>query len=122
AIHPVPADVLFDQIEAILEDAEVGAVKIGMLGGADEVHAVAEAVGRFRPPNVVLDPVLASSDGFEMLDDAGRQAMIRTLIPLCDLVTPNLMEASALTGVGARDSESMVIAGRKLIESGAKAT
>src|SRR5438128_780643 len=59
SVHPVDADILYRQIEAVLEDGQVGAVKIGMLGGAEQVRAVAEALRKFKPPNVVLDPVLA---------------------------------------------------------------
>src|SRR5207302_1174526 len=64
AVHPIPGEILFQQIEAVLEDGPVGAVKIGMLAGAEQVHAVVEALRRFHPPNVILDPVLSSTSGY----------------------------------------------------------
>src|SRR2546430_153722 len=85
AVHPVPGDVLYDQVETLLEDTPVAAVKIGMLGAAEQVHAVAELLRRFQPPNVVLDPVLASTDGVPLLDEAGRTVLLRDLFPLAYL-------------------------------------
>lgn len=96
SVHPVDADLVAAQLNALLEDAQVDAVKIGMLGGAAQMRVVADALRRFRPPNVVLDPVLASTGGVPLLDDAGRRALLEELLPLCDLVTPNLSEAEAL--------------------------
>lgn len=96
SVHPVDADLVAAQLNALLEDTQVDAVKIGMLGGAAQVRVVADALRRFRPPNVVLDPVLASTGGVPLLDDAGRRALLEELLPLCDLVTPNLSEAEAL--------------------------
>jgi hydroxymethylpyrimidine kinase/phosphomethylpyrimidine kinase/thiamine-phosphate diphosphorylase len=120
AVHPVPAEALFDQIAAILDDCPAGAVKIGMLGGKAQVDAVAEALGRFRPPNVVLDPVLASTGGVPLLDDAGRAVLLDKLVPLCDLVTPNLDECRELTGVGVCDAASAAEAGKRLQGAGAR--
>lgn len=96
AVHPVPAEVLAAQIDAVLCDTQVAAVKIGMLGGAEQVRAVAALLRRYQPPNIVLDPVLASTGGVPLLDEAGRIALVSELLPLCHLVTPNLDEAAAL--------------------------
>ncbi len=101
-VHPVPADVLAAQLEAILSDTKVQAVKIGMLGGADQVRAVAAALRKHAPPNVVLDPVLASTGGVPLLDEEGRATLLTELMPLCDLVTPNMDEAKALGVMNAR--------------------
>ena len=102
SVHLVPADVLTAQLEAILSDTKVQAVKIGMLGGADQVRAVAAALRKYAPPNVVLDPVLASTGGIPLLDEEGRAALLTELMPLCDLVTPNLDEAMVLGALSAR--------------------
>ena len=101
AIHPVAPDVLAAQLNAILEDSRPDAVKIGMLGGASQVRVVADALRRFRPPHVVLDPVLASTGGVPLLDREGHEALLTDLLPLCDLVTPNLDEAAALANLTA---------------------
>ncbi len=122
AVHPVSADVLAAQIQTVLSDAaDLRAVKIGMLGGAAQVRVVADALRRFRPPNVVLDPILASTGGVPLLDDAGRAALLEELLPLCDLVTPNLAEAGALTGLTVNDVTGMRAAGERLLALGAKA-
>ena len=121
SVHLVPADVLTAQLEAILSDTKVEAVKIGMLGGADQVRAVAAALRKYAPPNVVLDPVLASTGGVPLLDEEGRAALLTELMPLCDLITPNLSEATALTGLAADTLRTMDVAGNRLLEMGAKA-
>ncbi len=121
AVHPVKADVLAAQLSAVLEDTQPGAVKIGMLGGAEQVQAVADALRRFRPPNIVLDPVFASSGGVPLLDAAGRQLLVMELMPLCDLVTPNLAEAARLVGFPVHDPETMRAAAQRLLELGARA-
>ena len=96
SVHPVAPDMLAAQLNAILEDTRPDAVKIGMLGGAAQVRVVADALRRFRPPNVVLDPVLASTGGVPLLDEEGRRLLLTELLPLCDLVTPNLDEADGI--------------------------
>ena len=121
SVHPVAPDLLAAQLNAILEDTRPDAVKIGMLGGAAQVRVVADALRRFRPPHVVLDPVLASTGGVPLLDEEGRQLLMTELLPLCDLVTPNLDEASILTGQQVDDSRTMVTTGKRLLAAGAKA-
>ena len=121
SVHPVPADVLAAQLDAIFSDIQVNAVKIGMLGGADQVRAVAAALRKYSPPNIVLDPVLASTGGVPLLDDAGRHALLTELMPLCDLITPNLDEAHVLTGSKVDNLDAMQAAGEKMLEAGARA-
>lgn len=121
AVHPVSADVLAAQIDAVLEDTRPDAVKIGMLGGAGQVLTVAVALRRFRPQNIVLDPIFASSGGVSLLDAAGRQLLVTELIPLCDLVTPNLGEAALLTELPVHDPQTMQAAAQRLLEMGARA-
>jgi len=90
AVHPVAPEILRDQLDVVFSDArDLGAVKIGMLGGAAQVRVVADALRKWKPKNVVLDPVLASSGGVPLLDDP---RVLDELVPLCDLVTPNLHE------------------------------
>jgi hydroxymethylpyrimidine kinase/phosphomethylpyrimidine kinase/thiamine-phosphate diphosphorylase len=99
AVYPVPADQLGAQLDALFEDVRPAAVKLGMLGGRAQVERVAEALRRFQPPNIVLDPVLASTGGVPLLDVEGRTALLDQLLPLCDLVTPNRDEAALLAGL-----------------------
>ncbi len=120
-VTPVSRDLLVRQIEALLEDCAVQAVKIGMLAGAEQVRAVAEALRRFRPQNIVLDPVLASSGGLPLLDAGGRTALIADLLPLCDLLTPNLSELATLSGMTVNSGPERIVAARKLLDLGARA-
>ncbi len=121
SVHPMAADILAAQIDAVLSDTKVSAVKIGMLGGAEQVRAVAAALRKYSPPDVVLDPVLASTGGVPLLDEAGVHVLRTELMPLCDLVTPNLMEAAFLTGAAVENITGMQMAGETLLAGGVKA-
>lgn len=121
AVHPVGVDILEAQLEALFSDAAIAAVKIGMLAGADQVRAAVRAIERFRPPHVILDPVLSSTGGVPLLDGPGRSALVRELLPLCGLVMPNLPEAAALTGLKVARAPDMAAAGERLLRLGAGA-
>jgi len=121
SVHPVDSAIVAAQLDAILSDIKVDAVKIGMLGGADQVRAVAAALRKYTPPNVVLDPVLASTGGVPLLDSEGRKALLTELMPLCDLITPNLSETETLTGVVVSGMKTAQFAGERLLKAGAKA-
>jgi hydroxymethylpyrimidine/phosphomethylpyrimidine kinase len=94
-VTPVPADAVVDQIEAVLDDLPVAAVKTGMLGGADTVHAVAKAL-QGRP--LVVDPVLVASSGAVLGDDTVLAAYLDALLPAATVITPNRHEAARLLG------------------------
>jgi hydroxymethylpyrimidine/phosphomethylpyrimidine kinase len=128
---------LSDSLEELAEDLEISAVHIGMLGSAKVVKAVADFLsgspasqgagrpgnqrGKARLPNLVLDPILKSSSGAELLDPAGTRLLIERLIPMADVVTPNVDEAAALTGIQVKDLDDMKAASAKLHEMGASA-
>jgi hydroxymethylpyrimidine/phosphomethylpyrimidine kinase len=95
AIHHVPPVVIAAQIRTALEGNDVSVVKIGMLGTRTAVGVVAKALENFDG-QIICDPVLASSSGVELLDHAGRSAMIEDLFPLVCLLTPNIPESAAL--------------------------
>jgi hydroxymethylpyrimidine/phosphomethylpyrimidine kinase len=97
AIHPVPPDMIVAQVRAVAEDIGVDAVKIGMLGTAETVHAVREALALLEPGTpVVIDPVMVAESGAVLLDDAARRATVAELLPLATVITPNLPEARVL--------------------------
>ncbi|MEC5380295.1 hydroxymethylpyrimidine/phosphomethylpyrimidine kinase [Aurantimonas sp. C2-6-R+9] len=96
AIHPVPLDILREQIRLALEDGAVGAIKIGMLGSAATVEAVASALTEYTDLPVVIDPVVSSSSGRRLLDDAAMAVFIERILPLATLLTPNLPELQIL--------------------------
>jgi hydroxymethylpyrimidine/phosphomethylpyrimidine kinase len=120
-VHHVPPEIVRAQIDAALERNDIAAIKIGMLGTAATVHAVADCLGQARLP-LVLDPVLIASSGGVLLDEAGREAMRARLFPLATVLTPNIPEAASLCGEPAAMSAAALIAqARRLRASGARA-
>jgi hydroxymethylpyrimidine kinase/phosphomethylpyrimidine kinase len=99
ALAPLEADLVTEQIEAAAADPELRATKIGMLATAAIVEAVAAAIDDLELPLVVLDPVIAASSGARLLDDDGIQTLLLELLPRVLVVTPNIPEAEALSGV-----------------------
>jgi hydroxymethylpyrimidine/phosphomethylpyrimidine kinase len=136
-VKPVEPDLVADTLEELAADMDIAAVHIGMLGSKAVVKAVADFLagesagassgrsanrqGRARVPNVVLDPILKSSSGADLLDAAGTKLLIEKLIPLADVVTPNTEEATALTGIKIKELDDMKSASAKLHELGASA-
>ncbi len=98
AVSPVAADFIAVQIESIFADIAVDAVKIGMIGVPANAVAIAQALGRARAKNIVVDPVLAASAGHDLGGEALVDPLRKRLFPLARLVTPNLMEAALLAG------------------------
>jgi hydroxymethylpyrimidine/phosphomethylpyrimidine kinase len=98
ALHLPPADFVAEQMDAVFEDIEVAAVKIGMLASAEIVEAVAVRLAFYKPRFVVLDPVLASTTGNALATSDTASAIVRHLFPLATLITPNVFEAARLSG------------------------
>ena len=102
AIHHIPPDVIIEQVRAVLTDIGVDAVKIGMLGTAATIEAVATALDELEPGTpVVLDPVMVSESGAELLEPVARAALVELLLPRATVATPNVPEARTLVGEGA---------------------
>jgi hydroxymethylpyrimidine/phosphomethylpyrimidine kinase len=132
-VEPTDPALISDTLEELAADLDIAAVHIGMLGSAKVVKAVADFLsrplagrktdrpGKSRLPNVVLDPILKSSSGADLLDAAGTRLMIDRLLPLADVVTPNVDEAAAITGLKVTDLEEMKAAAAKLHEMGVPA-
>jgi hydroxymethylpyrimidine/phosphomethylpyrimidine kinase len=116
--EPLGGSLVRDQLEAVFGDLHVRAVKSGMLGEAASVHELAAALRRHRAEHYVCDPVLRASSGHELLGTAAREAMVRELFPLAEVLTPNVEEAQRLTGVAVRSARDAEQAARKLLESG----
>jgi hydroxymethylpyrimidine/phosphomethylpyrimidine kinase len=95
-VQPLAPELVARTLEALADDAEIAAVRLGMLGSGAVAAAVAGFLESTRLPNVVLDPVIRSSSGTALLDEAGVQVLRTLLIPLCDVITPNVDEAAAL--------------------------
>lgn len=98
AVMPVSAAIVAGQIDAVITDILPLAVKIGMLCNAEVAAAVAERLEYYRPENIVVDPVILSTSGSELLTDSGIRILTERIFPLSTLVTPNRREAEFLTG------------------------
>lgn len=110
-IHPIPAEVIAHQIRSLVEDTPPAAVKIGMLVSEETVDAVSEVLAASSLTNVVVDPVIVSSSGHELLSHSGAIALKAKLIPLATIITPNYKEAERLTGITlASDTDAMLAA------------
>jgi hydroxymethylpyrimidine/phosphomethylpyrimidine kinase len=133
-VEPLDPTLVKDTLEELAGDLNIAAVHIGMLGSGKVVKVVADFLsgsasaksagprqGTARLPNIVLDPILRSSSGADLLDTAGIKLLIERLIPLCDVITPNIDEAAVLTGAKVTDPEDMKAAAAKLHEMGAAA-
>lgn len=118
-VEPVNSEVIKDMLAAVTGDMEVAAVHVGMLGTAKVVRAVADFLQAEKLPNIVVDPILQSSSGAQLLEPAGVRPLIERLLPLASVVTPNVQEAAALTGLPVSNPEQMGVAARKLLEMGA---
>ena len=97
-IHGVPPEFVRQQIDAVVSDIGVDAVKIGMLASPEVVHAVADAIEAHRLPHVVLDPVMVATSGDRLIASATVGVLVARLFPLAELITPNLDEAGLLLG------------------------
>lgn len=118
AVHGVPPEVVAAQIDAVLDDIGADAVKIGMLANAEIVRVVADRLRAHRPPHVVLDPVMVAQSGDPLLEEEAVEALIDELLPLAEIVTPNLPEAARLLSKDGIDVEALeaLLAGEESAE------
>ena len=123
AIHDVPPEFVTAQIDAVFEDIEFAAVKIGMLSRSAAIAAVAENLARYAAGlPLVLDPVMVATSGDRLLADDAVEALRRKLLPHAAVLTPNLPEAAVLLGEGVAGTEAaMLDQGRRLLALGPRA-
>lgn len=121
AIHPVPAEFVRAQIEAVMSDIRPHAVKIGMIGDVQVVDAIVDGFEQYRPKFVVLDPVMVSTSGCELSKNEVVVAMKNKLMRYATVLTPNLLEAEALVSHSVRTIEEMKIAAHELLDMGCEA-
>ena len=117
AIHAVPADIVVAQMRACIDDIGVDAVKIGMIGGADTVRAVAEALRGLNVP-IVLDPVMVAKGGASLLSNDAAAALFECLLPLASVVTPNTPELAILAQTEVEDAADALLAAQELLLRG----
>lgn len=120
-VHNTPAAELREQLEILVQDCEIAAVKIGMLGNRGNAAVVAEFLDAHKFAHIVHDPVMKSSSGSELLDAAGIKFVASELLKRATVITPNLPEAEILAGLTIKDVADMEAAARKIAEMGAHA-
>jgi hydroxymethylpyrimidine/phosphomethylpyrimidine kinase len=118
-VEGVDPKIIAETLQELVSDLAVEAVHIGMLGNEQVVEVVADFLGRARLPHVVLDPILKSSSGADLLDAAGTRLLLERLVPLAEVITPNLDEASVLTGMAVTNLDQMREAAARLHSLGA---
>lgn len=121
AVHPVPLKHLRAELDAVFEGFDVSAVKTGMLGDARRVRCVVRELQRRQPGWLVVDPVMIATSGARLLDPAAVRGLIEDLVPLAHVLTPNLPEAEALTGIPVRSARDAERVAERLLGYGAKA-
>ncbi len=117
AVHPVPVEIVSDQISLLLESFPVAAIKTGMLFSAAHVTAVAEILRKFPEIPLVVDPVMIASTGAPLLEPDAMAAYRELLLPLARVITPNLPEAEALLGERIPGAAALESAARRLAEN-----
>ncbi len=121
AVNVPPLDFLRAQFDACFDDFDIRAVKLGMLANADVIGVVASALRTRRPETVVVDPVMVATSGAKLLEDSALHALRTQLLPLADVVTPNLPEAELLLDRRIPDVPAMRAAAHDLLALGARA-
>jgi hydroxymethylpyrimidine/phosphomethylpyrimidine kinase len=114
------AETVRRQVEPVLEDFDVAALKTGMLPTGEVIGEVARLVAENGLKNLVVDPVVRSTSGFDLIDDAALKVLIEKLFPLSDLITPNIPEAERIAGFQIRSREDLEKAARRMQDLGAK--
>ena len=118
-VQSLSPDLVFETLEELNADIAISAVHIGMLGSGKVARVVADFLEKAGLANIVLDPVMKSSSGADLIDDSGARLLIERLLPLATVVTPNLDEAAALTGLEVTNLDQMRVAATKLHAMGA---
>jgi hydroxymethylpyrimidine/phosphomethylpyrimidine kinase len=120
-VEPVSHELIGETLAELAADLEMAAIHVGMLGSGKVVETVADFLAAYPQPSVVLDPILKSSSGADLVDAAGKRLLLERLLPLATVVTPNLHEAAAITGLEVANASQMRAAARRLHEMGAAA-
>lgn len=120
-VHALPAQVVADQIAAVMDDIRPQVVKIGMVNNAETLRAVIDTLHHYKGVRIVLDPVMVSTSGNVLMSKDAYRLMVDELIPMCELVTPNKVEAEHLTGIAISSFDSKRKAARAIMDMGAKA-
>jgi hydroxymethylpyrimidine/phosphomethylpyrimidine kinase len=120
AINAIPIKNLQKQIEMVLDDIGADAIKIGMLHNSSVIKCVHRCLKKYKVKNIILDPVMISKGGSRLVNISSIKYLKKFILPLCEVVTPNIPEAKVLTGYSIINKEDMIRAAKKIISMGAK--
>ena len=120
AIYDIPREFVALQIDSILEDIGVDAVKTGMLSNEEIIETVAERLKFHKIEKVVVDPVMVSKSKARLLKESAEKRFLELIIPLAFIITPNIPEAEVISGVEIKDTEDMKLAAKIIREMGAR--
>ena len=117
AIQESTPDFLQQQIDAVFEDIYPDAVKIGMVSSSELIHVIADRLSYYNARNIVIDPVMVASAGSSLMKQNAVQTLIKELLPISTLVTPNIPEAQVLSGMSIENKEDMIAAAKQIGDS-----
>lgn len=120
AVYDIPADMVKKQIDAVFEDITVDAVKIGMVSNIEIIDVIAERLNFYDPKVIVVDPVMISTSGYDLLKPDAKKALIDKLLPLATVLTPNIPEAEAISEIKIENDNDIEKALYKIQSMGAK--
>lgn len=116
-IMEVTPEFLAEQLDSIFSDIYPNAVKIGMVSSSELIHVIADKLERYKAENIVVDPVMIATSGTKLIDDSAVWAMKERLFPLAAVLTPNIPETEALTGIRIQTEEDMCLGAARLSEA-----
>jgi len=119
-ITPIPTKIVQKQIIMILDDLGANAVKIGMIHNTSIIKCVCKILKKYKLKNIVLDPVMIAKGGSKLINNSSIKYLKKFLLPLCNLVTPNIPEAEMLTGYSISNKKDMIKAAKKILNMGTK--
>nr|WP_314498636.1 bifunctional hydroxymethylpyrimidine kinase/phosphomethylpyrimidine kinase [uncultured Chryseobacterium sp.] len=119
-IYPIPMEAVADQLEAILDDIFPQSIKIGMVHTSSLVDTIVHTLSKYPKIPVVFDPVMVATSGHRLIEEETVNTIIDKLIPLADIITPNMDEAGILADMEVETLEDMQVAGEKMMTSGCK--
>ena len=120
-IQDITPDMIKKQIDAVFEDIGADAVKIGMLSTSSCMEAIAEKLIEYKPKNIVVDPVMYAKNGCPLMELSAIDTLIKTIIPLADIITPNIPEAEKIADMQISTTDDMETAAKKILAMGCKA-
>ncbi len=119
-VQDISVDMIQKQIDAIFDDIEVHALKIGMVSQIDTIKAIAKKLKQYSPQNIVIDPVMISKSGYNLLAPEAKETLINELLPLATIATPNIPEAEVISQMIIKDLNQMQEAAIRIHALGAK--